>query len=345
MNLSTRHTSAQDYYPFDSLEPGRTYSSDNYRFGFNGKENDNEVKGTGNSVDFGARIYDSRLGRWMACDPKRAKYPDISPYVFGANSPVVAIDPNGEEIVITTETNKETGKTTITVTISGVVSFDHLNNPTNSTTRQNYVNNLNEALTSTYSKAFGDVEVVFVSKFVLGTDEDILPEDHVVYVTNLHSDSETKIPKDKVSGFANFYGGKAAYFPKSLSFHTPTHEIGHLLGLLHPFELIGYFQKYPETVQLAFPGLTMDFLDNNMSWDNIMEYYTDDGTRGGWNFDKYQLYAMLLLYDMNMLNQGTNEYTKTYCTKNGAACMNAAFTVFKKMLDEETKKEEPKTDE
>ncbi|HPB03213.1 MAG TPA: hypothetical protein PLZ67_09685, partial [Bacteroidales bacterium] len=39
-------TSAQDYYPFGSLEPDRTFSSDNYRFGFNGKENDNEVKGT-----------------------------------------------------------------------------------------------------------------------------------------------------------------------------------------------------------------------------------------------------------------------------------------------------------
>ncbi len=37
-------TSAQDYYPFGSLEPGRTYSSDNYRFGFNGKENPSECE-------------------------------------------------------------------------------------------------------------------------------------------------------------------------------------------------------------------------------------------------------------------------------------------------------------
>ena len=43
-------------------------SAVSYRFGFNGKENDNEVKGAGNSVDFGARIYDSRLGRWMSVD-------------------------------------------------------------------------------------------------------------------------------------------------------------------------------------------------------------------------------------------------------------------------------------
>ncbi len=38
---------ANDYYPFGSLMPGRQYSiaNTNYRYGFNGKENDNELKG------------------------------------------------------------------------------------------------------------------------------------------------------------------------------------------------------------------------------------------------------------------------------------------------------------
>jgi hypothetical protein len=42
--------SAQDYYAFGMMMPGRTYSAQGgvYRYGFNGKENDNEVKGTGN---------------------------------------------------------------------------------------------------------------------------------------------------------------------------------------------------------------------------------------------------------------------------------------------------------
>jgi hypothetical protein len=38
--------SAQDYYPFGMLQPGRFYLSatgNKYRYGFNGKENDNEV--------------------------------------------------------------------------------------------------------------------------------------------------------------------------------------------------------------------------------------------------------------------------------------------------------------
>jgi RHS repeat-associated protein len=91
-------TSATDYYPFGSPMDGRTFSSDKYRFGFNGKENDNEIQGDGNSYDFGARIFDSRLGRWLSLDPLMAKYPDISPYVFCVNNPIIFIDPDGRDI-------------------------------------------------------------------------------------------------------------------------------------------------------------------------------------------------------------------------------------------------------
>lgn len=48
--------SATDYYPFGMVMPGRTYSTDNYRYGFNGEEKDNEVSGSGNQYDYGFRI-------------------------------------------------------------------------------------------------------------------------------------------------------------------------------------------------------------------------------------------------------------------------------------------------
>jgi len=41
-----------------------------YRFGFNGQEKDDELKGEGNSYDFGARIYNPRLGIFLSPDPK-----------------------------------------------------------------------------------------------------------------------------------------------------------------------------------------------------------------------------------------------------------------------------------
>ena len=40
-----------------------------YRYGFNGKESEDELKGPGISYDFGAKIYDPRSGRWLAVDP------------------------------------------------------------------------------------------------------------------------------------------------------------------------------------------------------------------------------------------------------------------------------------
>jgi RHS repeat-associated protein len=80
--------------------PGRKFNGGDYRYGFNGKENDNEIKGEGNSVDFGARMYDSRLGRWFAKDPLEHKYPSLSTYAFVANMPTVAKDPDGKDIVI-----------------------------------------------------------------------------------------------------------------------------------------------------------------------------------------------------------------------------------------------------
>ena len=98
--------SAQDYYPFGMLMPNRIYQdpwySDSYRFLFNGMEKDDEVKGGGNSLDFGARIYDSRLGRWMSRDPHEKKYPGFSPYLFSNGNPIFFKDINGKDGIATT---------------------------------------------------------------------------------------------------------------------------------------------------------------------------------------------------------------------------------------------------
>ena len=87
------------FYQYGSLQPSRDFNAGDCRFGFNGKENDNEVKGTGNSVDFGARIYNPRLGRWIATDPLQQKYPSYTPYSFVNNMPISAIDPDGKVII------------------------------------------------------------------------------------------------------------------------------------------------------------------------------------------------------------------------------------------------------
>lgn len=91
---------AQDYYAFGSVMPGREYalsSSSAYRYGFNGKENDNEVKGTGNQQDYGMRIYDPRIAKFLSVDPIAHQYAYLSSYQFAGNTPIQAIDLDGLE--------------------------------------------------------------------------------------------------------------------------------------------------------------------------------------------------------------------------------------------------------
>ncbi len=105
-----------DYYPFGSQMVGRSFSSNQYRYGFNGYEKDDEVKGSGNSLDFGARIYDSRLGRWLTVDPQFRKQPGWTPYKAFLDNPIFYVDPAGEtEYSTVIRINKKTGKTTLEV--------------------------------------------------------------------------------------------------------------------------------------------------------------------------------------------------------------------------------------
>lgn len=77
-----------------------SYSSDTsnkYRLGFNGMEKKNES--FSDAYDFGARIYDGRLGRWLALDPLMMKYPSMSPYNGMGNNPIFFVDINGRDII------------------------------------------------------------------------------------------------------------------------------------------------------------------------------------------------------------------------------------------------------
>jgi len=88
--------SAADYYAFGMAMPGRQYQND-YMYGFNAMERDDEIKGDGNSYDFGARLYDPRAGIWLSVDPLAYKFPHTSPYLAFAANPINFIDPDGRE--------------------------------------------------------------------------------------------------------------------------------------------------------------------------------------------------------------------------------------------------------
>jgi RHS repeat-associated protein len=84
-----------------------------YRYGFNGKENDNDVKGEGNQQDYGLRIYDPRLGRFLSVDPLFKEYPYKTSYDFAENSPILGSDLDGAEIQFDIFGNRHDGPVNI----------------------------------------------------------------------------------------------------------------------------------------------------------------------------------------------------------------------------------------
>ncbi len=77
--------------------PGRKFTLGEYRYGFNGKEMEDEI--TIGDLDFGARIYDSRIGRWLSVDPLQSKYSFLTPYHFAGNNPTASIDRGGLDTI------------------------------------------------------------------------------------------------------------------------------------------------------------------------------------------------------------------------------------------------------
>ena len=70
-----------------------------YRYGFQGQEMDDEVKGKGNSINYKFRMYDSRSGRFFAVDPLAKDYPWNSSYAFSENRVIDGVELEGLEFL------------------------------------------------------------------------------------------------------------------------------------------------------------------------------------------------------------------------------------------------------
>jgi len=111
----TTYTSSRlDYDPFGMLTVGRTWvAGSQYRYGFNGKESDSETYGAANIYDYGFRIYNPRLGKFLSVDPIFKSYAELTPYQFASNRPIDGIDLDGLEYItyiITVENNTGVSK-------------------------------------------------------------------------------------------------------------------------------------------------------------------------------------------------------------------------------------------
>ena len=86
--------SANDYYPFGMMMPGRKFSaSGSYRYGFNGQEISKEIHDNSFTAEYWE--YDGRIGRRWNNDP--IEKPNISTYAVLGNNPILLVDFKGDD--------------------------------------------------------------------------------------------------------------------------------------------------------------------------------------------------------------------------------------------------------
>lgn len=83
------------FYPFGASRSDSKNSGQTQPYKYNGKELDYYEDLAW--YDYGARMYDPVLGRFMTQDPLAENEPGISPYVYCRNNPIRYVDPNGKE--------------------------------------------------------------------------------------------------------------------------------------------------------------------------------------------------------------------------------------------------------
>ena len=119
-----------DYYAFGTSMPGRKYESGLYRYGFNGKENSEDGDfGSQLIQDYGFRMYNPAIGKFLSVDPLTQSYPMLTPYQFASNSPIWMIDVDGLEGAPTNDGTNEGQR----------VSVDYLTGQDEGTNTINYV--------------------------------------------------------------------------------------------------------------------------------------------------------------------------------------------------------------
>jgi RHS repeat-associated protein len=122
--------SVQNYYAFGQSMPGWSGTAavndpKKYRFGYNGKEDDDEW----GKQDYGFRISDPRIGRFLSVDPLATSYPWNSCYAFAENDVIRSIDIEGLEkaIVVNNYSDKRLSSVTIFRVSNGGIGGNPVN--------------------------------------------------------------------------------------------------------------------------------------------------------------------------------------------------------------------------
>ena len=81
----------------ESIVKNHPFIDGNKRTGFNGKERDPASEWGQTSYDYGARIYNPEIAKFLSVDPLSKDLAHISPYQYSENRPIDHVDKDGEK--------------------------------------------------------------------------------------------------------------------------------------------------------------------------------------------------------------------------------------------------------
>lgn len=153
------------YDSFGMITVGRSWEvGSEFRYGFNGKESDSETYGNGNIYDYGFRIYNPRLGKFLSVDPLTSSFPWFTTYQFAGNAPIWAVDLEGLEAGIVIRWYDNTGQWVGTTVLSvqnsndrplGQTNYLYMNLPSTQN-NTNVISNLRSGISKTNPVNSGD---------------------------------------------------------------------------------------------------------------------------------------------------------------------------------------------
>ena len=230
------------------LVPKCNYSNPVYRYGFQGQEKDNEIKGIGNSINYKFRMHDPRVGRFFAVNPLAGKYPYNSTYAFQENKMGLGRELEGLELTLD-RTSKD-GKTyyfTYRVNISNnydVLSqeqIQEISNERKNIIEQNFSGELSDGKQIVIDVVFDDeATIIWDYVGIMNVEDEYNGNIQGVGYTDENGNIKNNRTQVKVSDSELFpineNTGKVEYSRERVNeaAKTGAHEDGHVMGLEHP---------------------------------------------------------------------------------------------------------------